>query len=1803
MIIYFADRHLNILGQATSHLPQGVRLISDLTSQDVESGVSVFEADIGFDRKTRAKVEAWTEVGNYILLNSDGKGELYSIIDAVVDTKKQKVSVYAEDDGLDLLNDIAEAYEADQEYPISSYIERFAGGAGWGIGINEVEGLTRKLKWDSEQTVSARLISIAEGFNHCEMSFSFDIKGLQIEKKNINIYEKRGKDIGVQLRLNKEIDSIVTTKTISNLATALRARGIASNDIPDQQEEPVTLLNYEYDDGDFYVDGEVLKSRNALQRWSRFLWKGDESQQSGGHIVKSFSYSTTSQEVLCLKTIEKLKEIRDMEVNYEVDIKKLPSNVKIGDRVNIIDDAGELYLSTRILKLESSETNGEHKATLGEHLIKGSGISQKVADLAAQFAANAASAKKALEVANSAKESADAALEEANTAAETVQGAIDAATSATQAANSATESAGKATEAATKATEAVDKVEESVSGLQQTIENANEAAENAGKAAQTATEEAGKAQEAAENALKKAEEAKEANSEAQEKAAEAVEKANQATETAGTAKAKAQEAAAIATAAKKDALQAESDIAEWEQNLKTVTDTMSAEYSRKTDLTEATESLQSQISRNAGSIKQNVIGITVIDETANNALTTIEAAQNAATEAQKQADEASEIAAQAQAAANTAQAAATAAQNEANTAKTAYETAKQVADEAEAALKAAEADLATVAGRVDATEEEIAAAQQAVDEAQAAADTAKATAKSALATATAAQETANAAVDTATKAQINANKAANEAEIAQQLADEAAVNLVTVTGKVAEAQATANTAKANADNLKKAAETAQATADQAALSATEAEIKAEKAAEKSEKAAAELAAAQEALEEVLANVDATEEAVANAYEDVEIAQAAADEAEAYYNTAQAAANAAATEAAQAQAAADTAKAAADAAQAEAKAAQDAVDKALGIVNSLEKRITTNETGIEQTKSQIRLFATKDEVIRTLGGYYTKEEADSEIDIKADKITTKVKQSFETKENVREKLDGYYTKTESDAQLVVKADEITSTVSESYLTKEDFSQAQEELTKKVSEISQTAESLDIKFTEKTTETDKEMHSKITELYKRFSFTEKGLIIGGGENALSVTIDNEGGIVFAKNGEPFGWWDGTDFYTGNIVVRVNERAQFGDFAFVPRTSGNLSFLKVKGSNSSEYEHTCSYTTSVTKAATCTEAGIRANMCSCGKNFTEPIEPLGHNYVPVITPPTETAQGYTTYTCSRCGDKYVSDYIDATGCQHGTTAVRYETTKEPTCTAAGSRNKITYCTKCSAVISTVAETIAKTGHKDTDGNGYCDVCNTKVGDWYTITVQADPTNGGTVSGGGEYLSGSTATVTATPASGYSFDGWYYNDSKWSSNASYSFKVTSAKTFTAKFTKNTVYYTVNVTKDPTNGGTVKFDGVEKSSGTYAENSTVTLLAEAASGYEFDKWIVGAGTEIGMNPWSCYVNGNITATAKFKQKTVTEQTLANNATTTINVAASDVSGKDETNVFIEDFTLAKFVAPSSGTYIFESTAAAITANTGTGTTADPTARLYDSSKSTILGADDDGGSISRMFKIEKELTSGTTYYLAIKFYSVGMTGTVDVKVTKNATDVTEYMTAQISAVNGGYSSCHLSTNADGSGDAWESHNFEAGETVYYFAYADEGKIISKVQFNWDGNITENTAEELASAGYLSADYKTFSFPRTVGAIWLGTTYKVTVYFEEASSSGAKKTITFTNGNSNLKIEHNGTVLKTMTTAHTWYTYEFTTGDEVTLTSTPHSGYDFWRYSDGTNKITSSNPYSFTVSDDTPSEIWAELIS
>ena len=69
------------------------------------------------------------------------------------------------------------------------------------------------------------------------------------------------------------------------------------------------------------------------------------------------------------------------------------------------------------------------------------------------------------------------------------------------------------------------------------------------------------------------------------------------------------------------------------------------------------------------------------------------------------------------------------------------------------------------------------------------------------------------------------------------------------------------------------------------------------------------------------------------------------------------------------------------------------------------------------------------------------------------------------------------------------------------------------------------------------------------------------------------------------------------------------------------------------------------------------------------------------------------------------------------------------------------------------------------------------------YVITVEADPTTGGSVSGGGTYLINDWVALKATPADTYQFAGWYVGNEKVSSNATYSFYADQTATYVAHF------------------------------------------------------------------------------------------------------------------------------------------------------------------------------------------------------------------------------------------------------------------------------------------------------------------------------------------------------------------------------------------------------------------------------------
>jgi hypothetical protein len=134
------------------------------------------------------------------------------------------------------------------------------------------------------------------------------------------------------------------------------------------------------------------------------------------------------------------------------------------------------------------------------------------------------------------------------------------------------------------------------------------------------------------------------------------------------------------------------------------------------------------------------------------------------------------------------------------------------------------------------------------------------------------------------------------------------------------------------------------------------------------------------------------------------------------------------------------------------------------------------------------------------------------------------------------------------------------------------------------------------------------------------------------------------------------------------------------------------------------------------------------------------------------------------------------------------------------------------------------------------------------FDVTVNVNIDGAGTVSGAGEYYYGQTATVVATPNTGYHFIHWTENQIVVSEDAEYTFDVMSNRNLLAVFALNV--YTIQATAGP-NGGINPSGEVEVFHG-----DDITFEITPVAGYHIDDVLVN-GESVGAV--SSYTFENVT--------------------------------------------------------------------------------------------------------------------------------------------------------------------------------------------------------------------------------------------------------------------------------------------------------------------------------------------------------
>ena len=137
-------------------------------------------------------------------------------------------------------------------------------------------------------------------------------------------------------------------------------------------------------------------------------------------------------------------------------------------------------------------------------------------------------------------------------------------------------------------------------------------------------------------------------------------------------------------------------------------------------------------------------------------------------------------------------------------------------------------------------------------------------------------------------------------------------------------------------------------------------------------------------------------------------------------------------------------------------------------------------------------------------------------------------------------------------------------------------------------------------------------------------------------------------------------------------------------------------------------------------------------------------------------------------------------------------------------------------------------------------------------------------------EFLGGDELKITATPDEGYKFDKWKEDGN---TEPERTIVITQDTVLTALFA-DILYYTLRVYIDPTERGTIYFNGKEKSAddeglckASFEEGTKVTIEAVANSGWKFVRYEENGKDDVDESEYTITMTKNRTITAVFAKK------------------------------------------------------------------------------------------------------------------------------------------------------------------------------------------------------------------------------------------------------------------------------------------------------------------------------------------------
>ena len=371
MIFYILNREMDVVA-SMSNDSRKMLWIDDTSGGQTISLVN--GCAIGsFDFKTDPYLpdSVYVKAGNFIAFNDKyNRTRLYTIMTVEGD---DELDVHCEDIGLDLINEMANAWNFETDQTLDFYLNQVFGNSSWKV-VYEASGLstqTRHLKFDNNtDTKLSRLESIMSGFGF-EGDFQITMEYMSVKTMEFHVYKTLGNK--TEYDINKiYIDSINLislnrSESIDDLYTAVLPTG------GQVSGKALDISSVEYDDGQFWTTkgDNKLYDRLAAKKWSRFAGtSAQDKTKDPAYIYGHYSSNTTAIGTLFDEALTNLKEHHDVKLAYEAKLLDLDSD--LGDWIEIVDHAKQqdVYLKARIQEVTNYYTvSGEDEGKLANYKL------------------------------------------------------------------------------------------------------------------------------------------------------------------------------------------------------------------------------------------------------------------------------------------------------------------------------------------------------------------------------------------------------------------------------------------------------------------------------------------------------------------------------------------------------------------------------------------------------------------------------------------------------------------------------------------------------------------------------------------------------------------------------------------------------------------------------------------------------------------------------------------------------------------------------------------------------------------------------------------------------------------------------------------------------------------------------------------------------------------------------------------------------------------------------------------------------------------------------------------------------------------------------------------------------------------------------------------------------------------------------------------------------------------------------------------------------------------------------------------